>query len=248
MKNFKIIGLILSIVAIIAIFSGCQKNDKVLVIGTNAEFPPFEFMTDKGEPDGFDMALIKEAAKIAGIEVKIENMEFKSLIAAMETGKIDIIASGMTITDERKAQLDFTDSYYTAVQKIVLRKGDEAIKGVDDLKNKKIGVQEGTTGDFIATDDIEGTTVERYKKGVDAVMDLKNNRIDCVLIDKNPAEEYVKVNSDSIYTIDSGCDPESYGFAVKKGNTELLTKLNDALKELKENGKYDEFVKEYITN
>ena len=248
MKKLKIVALLLSLVVIVITFAGCSGNGKVLVVGTNAEFPPFEFINDGGEPDGFDMALIKEAAKLAEIEIKVENMEFKSLIAAVETGKINIIASGMTVTEERKKQLDFTDPYYTAVQKIVLRKGDEAIKGAEDLKGKKIGVQEGTTGDFIATDDIDAEEVFRYKKGVDAVMDLKNGRIDCVLIDKNPAEEYVKANSDSIYTIESGCEPENYAFAVKKGNNELLDKLNAALKELVSNGRYDELVKLYINN
>ena len=184
-------------------------------------------------------------------------MEFKSLIAAIESGKIQIVASGMTITDKRRESVDFTDSYYTAVQKIVLRKDDASIKGVADLNGKKIGVQEGTTGDFIATNkdgdeiDPEGildAKVSRYKKGVDAIMDLKNNRIDCVLIDKNPAEEYVKANLDSLYTIESGCEPESYGFAVKKGNEELLKKLNDALKTAKENGAYDTLVNKYINN
>ena len=244
----KIITLILSLLVIAAAFSGCSGSKKVLVVGTNAEFPPFEYINNNGEPDGFDMALIKELADLAGIEIKIENMEFKSIIAAVETGKVDIIASGMTITDERKEKLDFTESYYTAVQKIILRKDDESIKGVDDLKGKKIGVQEGTTGDIIATDDIEDTTVERYKKGIDAVMDLKNKRVDCVLIDKNPAEEYVKANVETVYAIDSGCEPESYGFAVKKGNADLLNKLNAALKAAKASGKYDELVKEYISN
>jgi len=248
MKKIKIISLLLSMLVVVSAFAGCSGNSKVLVVGTNAEFPPFEFLNDKGEPDGFDIALIKEAAALAEIEVKIENMEFKSLIAAIETGKINIIASGMTVTDERKKQLDFTDPYYTAVQKIVLRNGDDSIKGVEDLAGKKIGVQEGTTGDFIASDEIADSNVARYKKGVDAVMDLKNDRIDCVLIDKNPAEEYVKANSDSVYSIESGCDPEDYAFAVKKGNTELLDKLNAALKELKSNGRYDELVKLYINN
>jgi len=265
MKNLRIIALVLSLLMLTVAFSGCQStptsdqpspspdktvaenaDSKVYVVGTNAEFPPFEFMNDKGEPDGFDMALIKECAKIAGIEIKIENMEFKSLIAAMETGKVDIIASGMTITDERKGQVDFTDSYYTAVQKIVLRAGDESIKGVENLEGKKIGVQEGTTGDFIATDDIKNSDVSRFKKGVDAVMELKNKKIDAVLIDKNPAEEYVKANGDSIYAIDSGCDPENYGFAVKKGNKDLLDKLNAALNVAKENGTYDALIKQYI--
>lgn len=243
----KIIAMMLAVALFACCFmTGCKKNDNVLVVGTNAEFPPFEYLNDKAEVDGFDIALMKAIGENLGMEVKIENMEFKGLIAALKTGKINCIAAGMTVTDERKENADFSDSYYKASQYILAPK-DAKITSMDDLKGMKIAVQEGTTGDFIATDDVENSTVKRFKKGVDAVQELKNGRVDCVIIDSNPAQVFAKQFDGEIELIKAKFfEPENYAIAVAKGDKELLNKINKALKELKADGTYDKLVKKYI--
>lgn len=243
----KIVALMLAVALFACCFmTGCKKNSDTLIVGTNAEFPPFEYLNDSAEVDGFDIALMQAIGDKLGMKVKIENMEFKGLIAALKTGKINCIAAGMTVTDERKENADFSDSYYTATQYILVPKG-EKVKSMDDLKGKKIAVQEGTTGDFIATDDVENATVKRFKKGVDAVQELKNGRVDAVIIDSNPAQVFAKQFSDDIDLIKADFfEPEYYAIAVAKGDKELLEKINKALKELKEDGTYDKLVKKYI--
>ena len=223
--------------------------DGVLIAGTNAEFPPFEYVGDDGEADGFDVALIKAIGEKLGVEVQVENMEFASLISSIGN-KTDVAIAGMTVTDERKESVDFSDSYYEAVQYVLLPEGSE-IATADDLKNKTIGVQLGTTGDFIATD-IEGTTVNSYNKAVDAVNDLINGRVDCVIIDKNPAlvfESQYQEEGSKITAVDGAqfvFEPEYYAIAMPKGDTALADAINTALEELKADGTFDELVKTYI--
>lgn len=243
----KIIAFVLATLLFsCCILTGCKKNDDVLVVGTNAEFPPFEYIDDAGEIDGFDIALMKEIGERLDMEVKIENMEFKGLIAALKTGKVNCIAAGMTVKEDRKENADFTDSYYTATQYILVPKG-EKISSVKDLEGMTIAVQEGTTGDFIATDDIEGTTVKRFKKFVDAVQELKNGRADAVIIDSNPAKVFADQFEDDIDLITKKYfEPEEYAIAVAKGNTELCEKINKALAEIKADGTYDKLVEKYI--
>lgn len=227
-----------------------ENNDdslKTIVCGTNAEFPPFEYINDNGDVDGFDMAVVKEIAARKGYQVEFTNMEFKSLIGALSTGSLDVVAAGMTVTDERKQSVDFSDFYYTANQSIIV-KSDSDITSYEDLDGKVIAVQEGTTGDFIATDDINSKEVKRFKKGVDAVMDLKNGSVDAVIIDSNPANEFVKVDPEAIKAIPTTGNEEQYALAVKKGNQELLNVLNEGLAEIKADGTFDDLVKQYINN
>ena len=221
-------------------------SDGVLTVGTNAEFPPFEYVDDNGEPDGFDMALIKAVGEKLGVKVEVENMEFASLISSIGS-KIDVAIAGMTVTDERKESVDFSDSYYEAVQYVILPEGSE-IATADDLKNKAIGVQLGTTGDFIASD-IEGATVSQYNKAVDAVNDLINGRVECVIIDKNPALVFEGKFEGQITAVDGAqfdFEPEQYAIAMPKGDTALVEQVNKALEEIKADGTFDELVKTYI--
>ena len=221
-------------------------SDGVLTVGTNAEFPPFEYVDDNGEPDGFDMALIKAVGEKLGVKVEVENMEFASLISSIGS-KIDVAIAGMTVTDERKESVDFSDSYYEAVQYVILPEGSE-IATADDLKNKAIGVQLGTTGDFIASD-IEGATVSQYNKAVDAVNDLINGRVDCVIIDKNPALVFEGKFEGQITAVDGAqfdFEPEQYAIAMPKGDAALVEQVNKALEEIKADGTFDELVKTYI--
>lgn len=220
-------------------------SDGVLTVGTNAEFPPFEYVGDDGEPDGFDMALVKEIGKKLGVEVKIENMEFASLVSSIGS-KIDIAAAGMTITEERQESVDFSDPYYEAVQYVILP-ADSDITTEEDLKDKAIGVQLGTTGDFIA-EELTGS-VSQYNKAVDAVNDLVNGRVDCVIIDKNPALVFESKFEGQVVAVDGAqfnFEPEEYAIAIPKGDTALAEQINTAIKDLKADGTFDELVKTYI--
>ncbi len=219
---------------------------ETLVVGTNAAFPPFEYVGDDGNPDGFDIALIKAIGEKTGMEVQIQDMEFDSLVSSIG-GKIDVAIAGMTVTEERMKTVDFSDSYYEAVQDVIVPKGS-AIATADDLKGLKVGVQLGTTGEFIA-EDIEGAEISAYNKAVDAVNDLNNGRVDCVIVDKNPAEVFGAQFSDKVDVLPGtqfDFEPENYAIALPKGNTELADRINNALKELKADGTYDSLVKKYI--
>ncbi|MCI8491191.1 MAG: basic amino acid ABC transporter substrate-binding protein [Lachnospiraceae bacterium] len=222
--------------------------DGVLNVGTNAEFPPFEFVGDDGEPDGFDIALIKAIGEELGVAVEVENMEFNSLVASIGS-KIDVAIAGMTITEERQNSVDFSDSYYEAVQ-YVLVPADSDIAGIADLEGKTIGAQLGTTGDFLI-EDIADATASQYNKGVDAVNDLVNGRLDAVIIDKNPAMVFAEKFEGEIKAIDGAdfaFEPENYAIAVPKGDEALVSIINNALATIKEDGTFDQLVSEYIEN
>lgn len=219
--------------------------DGVLTVGTNAEFPPFEYVDDNGEADGFDMALCKAIGEKLGVEVKIENMEFASLVSSIGS-KIDIAAAGMTVTDERKESVDFSNPYYEAVQYVIIP-ADSDIETADDLKDKTIGVQLGTTGDFIAEE--YTSNVAQYNKAVDAVNDLVNGKVDLVIIDKNPALVFESKFEGKVKAIEGaqfGFETEEYAIALPKGDTALADAINGAIDELKADGTFDELVKTYI--
>ncbi len=229
--------------------TGAESTEDVakkLVVGTNAAFPPFEYVGDDGNPDGFDIALIKAIGQETGMEVQVVDMEFDSLVSSIGN-KIDIAIAGMTVTEERKKMVDFSDPYYEAVQNVLVPKGSD-IAAAADLEGKKIGVQLGTTGEFIA-DEIEGAEISAYNKAVDAVNDLNNGRVDCVIVDKNPAEVFGAQFSDKVDVLPGeqfDFEPENYAIALPKGAEDLADSINSALKELKENGTYDSLVKKYI--
>lgn len=221
-----------------------------LVVGTNAAFPPFEYAGEDGSPDGFDIALINAIGEKLGKNIDVQDMEFDSLVSSIG-GKIDMAIAGMTVTEERKNMVDFSDSYYDAVQCIVLPK-DSAIASYQDLLGKKIGVQLGTTGDFAAEDIVaedSSTTVSQYNKAVDAVNDLLNGRLDLVIIDRNPAQVFVASHPDELISLEGGqfdFETENYAIALPKGDTVLLEAVNSALAELKADGTFDALVEEYI--
>lgn len=227
--------------------SGESKADdskkETLVMATNAEFPPYEFYEGK-DVVGIDADIAAAVAEEMGMELKIEDMAFDSIITAVSSGKADIGAAGMTVTEDRLENVDFTDTYATATQVIIVKE-DSTIAGPDDLTGKKIGVQLGTTGDIYA-DDIEDAEVERYNKGFEAVQALQQGKIDAVVIDGEPAKQFVK-EAEGLKILDEAFTEEEYAIAVKKGNDELVGKINDALASLKESGKLDEIVAKYIS-
>lgn len=247
--NKKIISVVLAAMMMVASLAGCgnsSSSKETLVVGTNAAFPPFEYIGDDGNPDGFDVALIKAIGEKIGMDVQIQDMEFDSLVSSIG-GKIDVAIAGMTVTEERQKTVDFSDPYYEAVQAVIVPKGS-AIATADDLKNCKIGVQLGTTGEFIA-DEIEGAEVSAYNKAIDAVNDLNNGRLDLVIVDKNPAAVFGTQYADQVDVIDGSAfdfEAEFYAIALPKGNTELAEKINNAIAELKKDGTYDSLIAKYI--
>ena len=225
--------------------SGDSKKDSkdTLVMATNAEFPPYEFH-EGDDVVGIDADIARAIGEEMGMEVKIEDMAFDSIIPAVTSGKADFGAAGMTVTEDRKKNVDFTDTYATATQVIIVKEGSD-IAGPDDLTGKKIGVQLGTTGDIYA-DGIEDAEVERYNKGFEAVQALTQDKIDAVVIDGEPAKEFV-AEADGLKILDEAFTEEEYAIAVAKDNDDLLKKMNEALASLKESGKIDEIVAKYIS-
>lgn len=214
-----------------------------LVMATNAEFPPYEYY-EGGEIVGIDVEIAQAIAEYMGVEFEVEDMAFDSIIPAVQSGKADFGAAGMTVDEKRKQSVDFSDPYATATQVIIV-KSDSDIAGPDDLAGKTIGVQLGTTGDIYASD-IEGATVEQYNKGFEAVQALTQNKIDAVVIDGEPAKVFVSQN-EGIKILDEALTVEEYAICVKKGNEELVKSINEAIADLKESGKLQEIVDKYIT-
>lgn len=214
-----------------------------LVMVTNAEFPPYEFR-ESNDIVGIDADIARAIADKLGMELEIQDMAFDSLIPAIQSGKADFSAAGMTVNEDRKKNVDFTDTYAEAAQVIIVNEGSD-IKTPDDLEGKKVGVQTGTTGDIYA-DDIKDADVQRFNKGMEAVLALTQGKLDAVIIDREPAKVFVKENA-GLQILDEAFTEEEYAIAVKKGNTELVEKMNGAIKELKESGELQKIVDKYIT-
>ncbi len=251
----KIISLVLVIALSVFVFAACgaDKNDgadkKVLTMATNAEFPPYEFYEGE-EVVGIDAEIAAAIAEKLGMELEIVDTAFDSIIPAIVAKKYDMGMAGMTVTDERLEEVNFSESYATGVQ-VVIVKEDSDIKTVDDLtadKKYTIGVQTGTTGDLYSTWDIEDEglgTVSRFNKGADAVEALKIGKVDCVIIDNEPAKAFV-AESEGLKILDTAYAEEQYAIAVSKENTELLDNINKALAELTEDGTIQKIVDKYI--
>lgn len=217
----------------------------VLTMATNAEFPPYEFH-DGGEIVGIDVEIAEAIAEKLGMTLEIEDIAFDSIIPEVDSGKADIGLAGMTVSEDRLKNVDFSEPYTTASQVIIV-KNDSDIAGPDDLAGKYIGVQLGTTGDIYASDyEEEGSTIERYSKGFEAVQAMMQGKIDAVVIDLEPAKVFVSEN-EGIKILDEALTVEEYAIAVKKGNTELVEKLNTALAELKDSGELQAIIDKYIS-
>lgn len=247
----KVLSLVLVLaLAISLVACGGAKNDNVLTMATNAEFPPYEFMQD-GKIVGIDAEIGAAIAEKLGKELVIENVDFDSLIPGVQTNKYDFVMAGMTVTDERKEQVNFSQTYATGVQ-VVIVKEDSKIASVDDLfaegANNKIGVQLATTGDLYCTWDIEDEglgSVERFNKGADAVMALNSGKVDCVVIDNEPAKVFV-ANNPGLKILDTEYITEDYAIAISKDAPELLTEIDKALGELIADGTVQKIIEKYI--
>ena len=221
--------------------SGTADSD-TLVMATNAEFPPYEYL-DGSDFKGIDIEIAQAIADDLGKELVIEDMAFDSIITAVQSGKADIGLAGITSTPERLENVDFSDTYTTATQVIIVKKGSD-ITTVDGLEGKIIGVQLGTTGDIYA-DDVKDATVERYNKGFEAVQALSQGKIDAVIIDNEPAKVFVS-QSDDIEILEEEFAVEEYAIAIKKGNEELQKQINESLDKLKESGELQTIIDKYI--
>ena len=255
MKKFFAIAL--SLVMVLGLLTSCGGGSKqmtveegTLIMATNAEFPPYEFI-ENNEVVGIDAEIAAAIAEKLGLKLKIENMEFDSIISSVKGGKVDIGAAGMTVTPERLEEVSFTTTYATGVQVVIVTE-DSAITSVDDLfaegANHTIGVQLATTGDLYSTWDIEDEglgTVDRYNKGADAVMALKSGKVDCVIIDNEPAKAFVAEN-EGLKILDTEYAVEDYAIAINKDNADLLEAVDKALNELIADGTVAGIVDKYI--
>ncbi len=238
-----IIALIISLIAL----TGCAEKKEAIVMGTNAAFPPFEFIGGESgdEVVGFDVEIAKEIAKDLGVELRIEDMEFDTLLTALNADKIDFVIAGMTINPKRAESVNFSEPYYEATQAVIVQKGQDVIKVIDDLKDKKMSVQLGTTGNDMASKYTSEGNISAFNTGFEAVMELKNGKVDCLIIDQQPAMNFVNKNPE-LEIISFDFDPEYYGIAIKKDNKELLDSVNKTLSRLKESGKYDELLSQFM--
>ena len=239
MKKFSKI-LVVFLMVVTSVLSFAKEK---LYVGTNAEFPPFEYL-EKGEFVGFDMDLIKAVGNKIGMEVIIKDMSFDGLIPALEANKVDIVIAGMTSSDERKMAVNFSTPYYTANQVIILNEDNNNIKSFDDLQGKLVGVMLGFTGDVVVSE-MSDVKTKKYNASYASIMELQNKKIDAVVLDSETALNYIK-NNKGIKLAEGKGELEEYAIAISKKNTELLEKINLAIKELKEDGTYDTLLKKYM--
>lgn len=267
----KIIALLMAALLVFA-FAGCTKTpvdeesstaedlseatamtatEGVLVMATNAAFPPYEFV-EGGDFAGIDVEIAEKIAEKLGMKLEIKDVEFGSIVGGVQTGKFDMGMAGMTVTDERLESVNFSTTYATGIQVVIVAE-DSAITSLDDLKgdgSMKFGVQQDTTGDIYASSSVEDggygeENVVRYKTGADAVQALKTGKVDAVIIDNEPAKSFVAAN-DGLKLLDAEWAVEDYAIAIAKENTALLNAVNGALAELEADGTIDGIIAKYI--
>lgn len=258
MKKISILLVVLMALGLLLGVAGCggggedaAKEESALVInaGSDAVYAPFEYQGDSGEVEGFDAELIKAIGEAVGIEVNVKHVDWDGLFPALQAGDINAVISAMTITDERKEVVDFSDPYFESGQ-IIAVKADSKIATLQELAGKPVGVQQNTTGQY-AMEKVEGVNVDDIKKyptAPDALMNLQNGLVEAVVADAPVVLNYITTNPDcGLKTITSNdFEKEYYGIAINKGDEELLAKINEGLAKIKEDGTYDEIYKKYF--
>ena len=214
-----------------------------LTMSTNAQFPPYEMTTDDGGFEGIDVEIATAIAEKLGLELDILDMDFDSALLAVQQGKSDIVMAGVTVNEDRLLVMDFTDSYATGVQVVIVKEGSDVT--MDNMGEGLIGTQRGTTGNLYCTDDYGEEHVVAYDDGFTAVQALMNGQVDCVVIDNAPAQEFVKNNA-GLTILDTEYAVEDYAIGLNKGNTALLDAINGALAELISDGTVQSIVDKYI--
>lgn len=235
--------LVLCLVCVICL-TGCGTRDDTLVMVTEAGFAPYEYY-DNGEVVGVDVDIAKEIAKEMGKELVVKDVAFDSIINEVKTGKADFGAAGISYTDERAKQVDFSINYSTSNQVVVVKSSSD-IKDVNNIDGKRIAVQLGSVADTYVTSNFKNSEIIREKKYLAAIEDLKDGKADCVVMDELPAKEMVKNNND-IMILSGNLASDSYGMVVKKGNKKLLNAINKVLNKLKEDGNIDRYVINHTT-
>ena len=250
MKKFtKVLALVMALLMVAAAFAGCNSsksmtiNEGKLIMATNAEFPPYEYY-DGDKIVGIDAEVAQLLADKLGLELEIKDIDFNSIVPGVQSNKYDIGMAGMTVTEDRLKKVSFSDSYATGVQVVIVPENSD-IKGLEDLEGKMIGVQEATTGDIYASDEFGDENVTKYQNGALAVEGLKTGKVDCVIIDNEPAKAYVDAN-EGLKILETEYKVEDYAICVNKENTELLEKINKAMDELIESGEFQKVVDKYI--
>ncbi|MCD8329964.1 MAG: ABC transporter substrate-binding protein [Lachnospiraceae bacterium] len=219
-------------------------TEGVLTMSTNAAFPPYEMTTDDGGFEGIDVEIATAIAEKLGLELQIDDMDFDSALLAVQQGKSDIVMAGVSVTDDRLLVMDFSDSYATGVQVVIVPEDSEVT--VDALGDYVIGTQRATTGNIYCTDDYGEDHVVAYDNGVTAVQALMNGQVDCVVIDSAPAQEFVSANA-GLTILDTEYVSEEYAIGMAKGNTALVDAVNSALEELTADGTVQSIIDKYIT-
>ena len=221
-----------------------------LTMSTNAAFPPYEMTADDGSFEGIDVEVAEAIADKLGLELQIDDMDFDAALLAAQNGKSDMVMAGVTVTEERQTVMDFSNTYATGIQVVIVPE-DSDIASIEDMTGKMIGVQRGTTGDLYCSASVEDggfgeENVTPYDNGLTAVQALQNGQVDCVVIDNAPAQEFVKANP-GLKILDTEYANEDYAIGVAKGNTQLLDAINGAMAELKADGTFQAIVDKYIT-
>ena len=230
--------VIIILIALIAL-GGCKKNTNELIMVTEAGFAPYEYY-DGGEVVGVDVDIAKEIAKYLGKTLVVKDIAFDSIINEVKTGKADFGAAGISYSDDRAKNVDFSINYSVSKQ-VVTVSNNSNINNVNNISNKKIAVQLGSIADTYVTENFKNASIVRQKKYLAAIEDLKAGKVDCVVMDELPAKEIVSTNS-GIKILDGSLTNDSYGMVVKKGNKELLDAINTVLEKLKNEGKIDEYI------
>lgn len=237
----KIVSILAAVLMITALLAGCKKEeDNTLIVGTEAGFAPYEYM-EGDKVVGIDMDIAQAVADSMGKELVIKNMDFDGALLAVQNGTVDFVAAGVSVDAERDKVMDFSDAYVDSTEVVVVNGAAPTVASVEDLAGKIIGVQQGNIADFYVEENIEAQEVKRYTKFAQAAEDLKNGKIDCIVMDQFPAEELVAANSDLVI-LDGTLFQDKYAIAVDNGNTELLDKINAVIKDLKDSGKMDEII------
>lgn len=241
----KLLAVVMALALSLTMVSAMAEGS--IVMGTNAEFAPFEYTDDAGNVIGFDADIAAEIAKDMGKELTIENMAFDAIVAAVASGKIDLGIAAMTITEERLANVDFSNPYFVATQACIVKK-DGAVTDGETLKGKKIGVQAGTTGAEVSESFTDVANIAAFSKALDAVMELQGGKVDAVVVDLPVATNIINaLNDDSLIMIEVEFEKEEYGIAIAKGQPELLESINKTLARLQEDGTMDALFAKYFS-
>lgn len=236
--------IVIALSLILTVFIGCKESEEnKLYVGTNPQFEPFEYR-EANKIVGFDIDLINEIAKLIGINIEIVDMSFDGLLPALEAKKIDIIIAGMTETEERKKFVNFSDSYYDSKQSILVKADNNNIVSFDSFTGKKVGVVLGYTGDILVSE-LANVEVQKFNASSETILALKSDKVDAVVLDYEPAKNYAAQNPE-LKLVETDSVIEQYSIAMRKEDTELLSKINEALKTIKENGTYDSLIKKYF--